>query len=119
LIVDDEPDVRAVVRSMLDGELFDPVWEAPDGESAIQIAFQQHPDLIVLDYRLPGINGEAVANGLKVLAAKTQILVLTSVLRSAPSWGDGYLDKLEIDRLPEVLELMMKSRLPRRRRHDD
>ena len=119
LVVDDEPDIRAVVKSILEPGPFDPIWEAADGETALQIAFGQQPDLIVLDYHMPGMDGEAVANGLKLISSGTRVLVLTSVMKEPPPWGHGFLDKLDIARLPGVLELMVKDRPERRRRRDD
>ena len=119
LVVDDEPDIRSVVRTLLQAGPFDPIWEAVDGETAIRIAFENHPDLIVLDYHLPGMDGEAVASGLKLISSGTLVLVLTGVLKEPPSWGDGFLDKFDIARLPRVLELMIKGRPTRRRRWND
>lgn len=61
LIVDDVSDVRLLLRTMALRRGF-AVVEATDGEQGVQLAKERHPDLILLDVRLPGIDGlEALA----------------------------------------------------------
>ena len=56
LIVDDEPHIRTVLRSYLEAAGFS-VLEAADGDSALGIARHEHPDLLLLDVMLPGLDG--------------------------------------------------------------
>ena len=56
LIVDDEPHIRTVLRSYLEAAGFS-VLEAADGASALRIARDERPDLLLLDVMLPGIDG--------------------------------------------------------------
>lgn len=56
LVVDDEPPLVALVRSYLEREGFE-VFEANDGEGAVERARELDPDVIVLDLMLPGIDG--------------------------------------------------------------
>ena len=56
LVVDDEPMVREVVVSYLERDGFK-VAEAADGQTAIRLALEGRPDLIVLDVMLPAIDG--------------------------------------------------------------
>jgi CheY-like chemotaxis protein len=105
LIVDDEDDIRAVVRDLLEGDRFGPIWEAPDGEEALDAAYRHQPDLILLDYRIPKLDGEAVTKGLRLLAPDSRVFVLSGVLREAPEWSDGFLDKMQLSRLRHVLEI--------------
>ncbi|GGA06050.1 response regulator [Dyella caseinilytica] len=64
LVVDDSPTIRAVLGKMLglDGYI---VQKAVDGESAIELAKTEQPELIFLDIVLPGINGFAVLRALR------------------------------------------------------
>lgn len=64
LIVDDEPDLRSVLRFGLEAERFE-VIEASDGEAGLQAACEQLPDLIVLDLMLPRMDGYKVCRALK------------------------------------------------------
>ncbi|TPG05359.1 response regulator [Rhodanobacter glycinis] len=64
LVVDDSATIRAVLGKMLnqDGHV---VLKAPDGETAIELARANGPDLIFLDIVLPGMNGFAVLRALR------------------------------------------------------
>src|SRR5215469_6323621 len=64
LVVDDSPTIRAVLGKLL-GEEGYAVQKAVDGESAIELAKTEQPDLIFLDIVLPGINGFAVLRALR------------------------------------------------------
>ena len=64
LVVDDEEDILELVRFNLAREGY-PVICTVSGEDALQIARKEHPDLIVLDLMLPGIDGLDVAKTLK------------------------------------------------------
>ena len=64
LVVDDSPTIRAVLGKMLaqDSHV---VFKAADGETAIDMARKECPDLIFLDIVLPGMNGFAVLRALR------------------------------------------------------
>ena len=103
LIVDDDEGIRTFVRALLAGEAVGSVWDAPDGETALEIAYQHHPRLVILDYEMPRMNGQAVARILRLISPGTRIILLTAVLPERPDWADAYLEKSDIDRLPEVV----------------
>jgi DNA-binding NarL/FixJ family response regulator len=85
LIVDDHESFRSFARSMLASEGFEVTGEAPDGESALIEAARLHPDVVLLDVQLPGIDGFEVA---RRLAEKpiAPVVVLTSS-REASDYG--------------------------------
>lgn len=56
LVVEDEAPLAALVRSYLEREGFE-VEATPDGETAVELAREREPDVIVLDLMLPGIDG--------------------------------------------------------------
>jgi two-component system alkaline phosphatase synthesis response regulator PhoP len=64
LIAEDERDIRNLVVYTLEWAGFE-VVEASDGPTAIEKALQEHPDLILLDVRMPGMNGYEVCAALK------------------------------------------------------
>lgn len=110
LIVDDDDSIREVVRTMLEGGNFGEIWEADNGETAIDIAFKEKPDLVVLDYMMPKMDGEAVANALARLVPEARIISFTAVLDTPPTWADVHLPKSEITRLIPVLEAEAEAR---------
>jgi CheY-like chemotaxis protein len=71
LIADDEPGIRRLVRMTLESEGHE-ILEAADGEQALAIARDQHPDLILLDVMMPR------RSGLEVWRARTPVPMVTS-----------------------------------------
>jgi DNA-binding NarL/FixJ family response regulator len=77
LIVDDHPSFRASARTLLESEGYEVVGEAESGETAVDAARELHPDLVLLDVQLPGIDGFHVADQLRRLE-DPPIVILTS-----------------------------------------
>jgi DNA-binding NarL/FixJ family response regulator len=78
LIADDHDVVRDGLRRLLEAQ---PNWEvvaeAPDGKEAIAKAFEVKPDIAVLDYSLPLINGIEVTRQIRARLPKTEVLIFT------------------------------------------
>ena len=64
LVVDDEPQILRALGINLRARGYD-VDLAPDGERALDVAARHHPDVVVLDLGLPGIDGVDVIRGLR------------------------------------------------------
>ena len=80
LIVDDHPVVRRGLRVLLEvQDGIEVTGEAGDGPAALALAAEHKPDVILLDLKLPGLDGLAVLAELKQHDQKAKILVLTSV----------------------------------------
>jgi two-component system KDP operon response regulator KdpE len=75
LVVDDEPQIFRALGTNLRARGYD-VELAPSGEAALTIAARKHPDLVILDLGLPGIDGTEVIRGLRGWTA-VPIIVLT------------------------------------------
>lgn len=86
LIVDDHDGFRAVARDLLSSEGFDVTGEASDGEAALALVEAQHPDVVLLDVQLPGMDGFEIARRIAALDHPPQV-VLTST-RSATSYSE-------------------------------
>ncbi len=85
LIVDDEPDIRATVSAMLEIEGYD-VDEATDGSAALAAIEQRIPDIILLDMRMPVLDGWGFAAELRRRGHRTPIVVMTAA-RDAARWA--------------------------------
>ena len=84
LIVDDHPVVRQGLRVLLEvQEGIDVVGEAGDGDTALALEAEHTPDLILLDLKLPGVDGIAVLAALKARDSAARVLVLTSATEPA------------------------------------
>lgn len=64
LVVDDEPGVRAILERVLEREGYK-VLAADGGRAALEIARQEKPDVLVLDYLLPDLSGQAVCQSIR------------------------------------------------------
>jgi DNA-binding NarL/FixJ family response regulator len=80
LIVDDHPVVRQGLRVLLEvQDGIEVAGEAGDGPAALALAAEREPDVILLDLKLPGMDGIAVLGELKARHDRSRVLVLTSV----------------------------------------
>lgn len=76
LVVDDERKIRDVVGSYLAREGYSMLF-AETGEAALDIALREHPDLVVLDLKLPDLAGEEVARAIRQVS-QLPIIILTA-----------------------------------------
>lgn len=100
LLVDDHPILRAGLRALLSAESdFDVVAEAESGESALLLASTLRPDLVLMDFSLPGMSGADAARHLKRDLPGVRVLAVSVhdepaiVRRLLDSGVDGYLLK--------------------------
>src|SRR5690242_14706080 len=98
LVVDDEPSIVDAVATALRYEGYD-VDEASAGREAIRIVTEREPDLIVLDWMLPDIEGIEVGRRLRERGFKSAILFLTAKdatenkVEALRAGGDDYVTK--------------------------
>ena len=83
LIVDDHASFRRCARTLLESEGYDVVGEAADGASAVALAAELEPELVLLDIQLPDIDGFAVAERMLAKDPRLQIVLVSSRDRSS------------------------------------
>jgi DNA-binding NarL/FixJ family response regulator len=83
LIVDDHAGFRASARALLEADGFEVLGEAADGESALEQAGYLHPQVVLLDVRLPGMDGFAVAERLAAQPTAPTVVLISSRGRGA------------------------------------
>lgn len=86
LVVDDHPGFRYAARALLQASGFDVVAEAGTADEAVVAAAREEPDLVLLDVRLPGRDGIAVAADLAALDPAPTVVLTSS--RPASVYGD-------------------------------
>ena len=80
LVVDDTDHVRKMLRSMLELDGFDVVGEAANGAEAIELCDAVDPDVVVLDYKMPGLDGLATASRIRARRPRQMVILYTAFL---------------------------------------
>jgi DNA-binding NarL/FixJ family response regulator len=99
LIADDHEVVRAGLKSLLEGTDVRIVAEATSGNAALKLALKHHPDLILLDVRMPDGDGLNCLARIKVDLPHTPVVMFSSfdnptyVARAVALGAAGYLSK--------------------------
>jgi DNA-binding NarL/FixJ family response regulator len=100
LIVDDHPVVRAGLASMLGTqERLEVVGAAWNGQEAFALIEQHRPQVVLLDIRMPGMNGIEILEALRSMPDAPRVLVLTNfetdedIYRAVRAGAHGYLLK--------------------------
>jgi DNA-binding NarL/FixJ family response regulator len=79
LLADDHAVVREGTKELLERETdLEVVAEASDGRTAVQMAIQQRPDVVVMDFAMPELNGIEATRQIKAVAPGIAVLVLTA-----------------------------------------
>ena len=117
LIVDDNPAVRRYLRAILEQqESWQVSGEARTGGEALHKVVESPPDLIVLDYQMPDLNGVDVAKQISEMFPKIPILMVTLHLSrqladAAREAGvRGACAKQDIGAVVEAVELLLHDR---------
>lgn len=100
LIVDDHPVVCSGLTSMLSAHAgLEVIGSASSGQEALALIGQQHPQVVLLDLRMPGMDGIDVLHALKKLDNPPRVIILTSfekdedIYRAIRAGAQGYLLK--------------------------
>jgi len=100
VIVDDHPVVRDGLRGMLESQPdFEIVGEASDGSAAVRLAESLVPDIVLMDLRMPVMDGVTALGEIKTHNPQVQVLVLTTydsdadILPAIEAGASGYLLK--------------------------
>nr|WP_221377934.1 response regulator transcription factor [Actinoplanes polyasparticus] len=100
VIVDDHPVVRDGLRGMFTGDSrFEVLGEAGDGREALAVTGSVDPDVVLMDLRMPGMDGVTAIKALVSRGSRARVLVLTTydtdadVLPAIKAGATGYLLK--------------------------
>lgn len=118
LIVDDHPFIRRIVRLVLENANFQIAAETDNGATALDLAREHLPHLIVLDLSMPKLDGLEVLKRLHILGLPIKVLVLTSkdsaffADRCIRAGAIGFIEKTEdVDALTKAINVVMSGRI--------
>ena len=80
MVVDDTDHVRNMLVDMLELDGFDVVGQAASGEDAVGLAEEATPDVIVMDYKMPGMDGLSAARAIRDTRTSQAIILYTAYL---------------------------------------
>jgi len=78
LVVDDTDHVRTMLVDMLELDGFTVVGQAASGEQAIDLAAETAPEVIVMDYKMPGMDGLTAAKAIRAENPSQSIIIYTA-----------------------------------------
>jgi CheY-like chemotaxis protein len=107
LIVDDDEDVRHVLRILCESEGLTVVGEASNGVEAVSLALKNQPAFVILDYALPRLDGEGAAEILRAITPETRIVAFSAELGEQPEWADAFLNKERVSDIIPVLRALL------------
>ncbi|MFJ3380290.1 response regulator [Curtobacterium sp. NPDC090217] len=100
VVADDHPVVRAGLVALLqDADDVEVVGQAADGESAVSTVLAERPDVVLMDLRMPGIDGDAATARILAVEPGIRVLILTTyesddqILAAIEAGATGYLLK--------------------------
>lgn len=93
LIVEDEEAIRELIKMTLELNGFSSVFEAGNGENAITFTQRHHPDLILLDLMLPGVDG---LNVCRILKSNPETAAIPIIMLTAKSEESDIVTGLEL-----------------------
>jgi DNA-binding response OmpR family regulator len=117
LVVDDEPDITTNLAAFLERSGFS-TRTAADGETALEKIWQDPPDMVVLDVRMPRLDGRAVLRRMRKAGNWTPVILLTQVgeaFERAMALEEGADDYLNKPFDPHELVARMRAVLRRAR----
>lgn len=111
-LIDDQTLVRHGIRGLLElSDAVDVVAEADDGDQAVDLAEKHRPDVVLMDMRMPRMNGAAATEALREAGIDIPVIILTTfddheqVLEGIRAGAKGYLLKdVSLEHLIQAIE---------------
>jgi DNA-binding NarL/FixJ family response regulator len=80
LLVEDNTPLRSSLRELLEDEGFEVVGEADDGEEGVRAAGELAPDVVLMDLKMPRMDGIEATKQIKLVAPQARVLIMSAYL---------------------------------------
>jgi two-component system response regulator AtoC len=114
LVADDDPSIRSLLNDLLTSEAFT-VSEASTGLEVVEKAKEAPPDLVIMDIRMPELDGIEALSRLKAAAPQTAVLVMTAfgssnaAIRAMELGAFDYITKpFELDKITHIVKRVLE-----------
>lgn len=77
LVVDDQFGIRILLQEVLQREGYE-IFQAPNGVIALEIVKNEDPDIILLDMKIPGMDGLEILRNVRKLELDTKVIMMTA-----------------------------------------
>ena len=117
LVIDDEPEIRKSLQKYLEMDDYQ-VITAANGQEGIEAFIEKKPDLVLTDFKMPGMDGKAVLKALKDIDQNVAVVIATghgSLENAVDLMKDGADDFLLKPVDIEVLEMVLERALEKQR----
>lgn len=115
LIVDDQYGIRALLYEVFGKEGYH-TFQAANGKQALQIVQEERPDLVILDMKIPGMDGLQILRELKKINSEIKVIMMTAygeldMIKEASSLGalTHFTKPFDIDELLMVVRQQLVS----------
>jgi two-component system response regulator (stage 0 sporulation protein F) len=115
LIVDDQYGIRVLLDEVFRKEGYQ-TYQAANGKQALALAEQNEPDLVILDMKIPGMDGLEILKRIKVLNQEIQVIMITAygeldLIQEAMKLGalTHFTKPFDIDELRKMVENYLTS----------
>jgi DNA-binding NarL/FixJ family response regulator len=116
VLIDDVREVREAVADLIRNTGHEIVGEADDGASGIQETLAQQPDLVVIDWRMPGMDGVEATRQIRASYPSAAIVAFCSTNRPdvrdafLTAGADAFVDKRDVQGLIAAVRAIAQSR---------
>ncbi len=103
LIVDDSKALRDVIARHLNIDGVTIVGEASSGPEGVLRASDVTPDVVILDYMMPGQTGEDAAREMRAQDPGVKIIACSGAIQSKPYWADAFVARDDLADLKKIV----------------
>ncbi len=118
LLVDDDAETRGVLRKLLEAVDIVVVGEAEDGSEGVRLAEKRSPDVVLMDLRMPVMDGIEATRIITTSHPSTRVVILSSfedsVLERAAADAGAYAHVTKGGSAQPILEAVLKAAEPTR-----